>query len=100
GEEPQAKPAPTASVPAQTEKQERPAKPKKAPREAGEKAEGSSERPPRGEKKPRSDKPKADKPRRERPAKAAAPVDNWKLEDFVVEPQEGKTRFHDFNLDP
>ena len=24
----------------------------------------------------------------------------WKLEDFVVEPQEGKTRFHDFKLAP
>ncbi|WP_068827979.1 ATP-dependent RNA helicase RhlB [Pseudomonas sp. BMS12] len=42
-------------------------------------------------------KPRADKPRRERPAK---PVDTWKLEDFVVEPQEGKTRFHDFRLAP
>ncbi|MDD0841547.1 ATP-dependent RNA helicase RhlB [Pseudomonas sp. Gutcm_11s] len=42
-------------------------------------------------------KPRADKPRRERPAK---PVDTWKLEDFVVEPQEGKTRFHDFKLAP
>ena len=41
--------------------------------------------------------PKAEKPRRERPAK---PVDNWKLEDFVVEPAEGKTRFHDFKLAP
>ena len=42
-------------------------------------------------------KPRTDKPRRERPAK---PVDTWKLEDFVVEPQEGKTRFHDFKLAP
>ncbi|MBD9415464.1 ATP-dependent RNA helicase RhlB [Pseudomonas sp. PDM16] len=42
-------------------------------------------------------KPRAEKPRRERPAK---PVDTWKLEDFVVEPQEGKTRFHDFKLAP
>ncbi|HSC83679.1 MAG TPA: DEAD/DEAH box helicase, partial [Pseudomonas sp.] len=42
-------------------------------------------------------KPRAAKPRRERPAK---PVDTWKLEDFVVEPQEGKTRFHDFKLSP
>ena len=40
---------------------------------------------------------KADKPRRERPAK---PVDTWKLEDFVVEPAEGKVRFHDFRLAP
>ena len=40
------------------------------------------------------------KPRAPRPAKekAAKPVDTWKLEDFVVEPQEGKTRFHDFKL--
>ncbi|WP_328803655.1 ATP-dependent RNA helicase RhlB [Aquipseudomonas ullengensis] len=42
-------------------------------------------------------KARADKPRRERPAK---PVDTWKLEDFAVEPQEGKTRFHDFRLAP
>ena len=40
---------------------------------------------------------KARKPRRERPAK---PVDTWKLEDFKVEPAEGKTRFHDFKLSP
>ena len=40
---------------------------------------------------------KASKPRRERPAK---PVDTWKLDDFVVEPAEGKTRFHDFKLSP
>jgi ATP-dependent RNA helicase RhlB len=36
-------------------------------------------------------------PRRERPVKVP---DNWKLEDFVVEPAEGKTRFHDFKLAP
>ena len=40
--------------------------------------------------------PKA--PRRERAPKPV--VIPWKLEDFVVEPQEGKTRFHDFNLAP
>src|SRR3990167_3678515 len=40
---------------------------------------------------------KADKPRRQRPAK---PLDTWKLEDFAVEPAEGKTRFHDFKLAP
>ena len=38
------------------------------------------------------------KPRRERAPKP--PVTPWKLEDFVVEPQEGKTRFHDFKLAP
>ncbi len=40
----------------------------------------------------------APKPRRERAPKP--PVIPWKLEDFVVEPQEGKTRFHDFKLAP
>ncbi len=38
------------------------------------------------------------KPRRERKPKPQAST--WKLEDFVVEPQEGKTRFHDFKLSP
>ncbi|MDU8543199.1 ATP-dependent RNA helicase RhlB [Pseudomonas syringae group sp. J248-6] len=47
---------------------------------------------------PRTDKPRAERPRRERMVKPPAPA--WKLEDFVVEPQEGKTRFHDFNLAP
>jgi len=41
------------------------------------------------------------KPRRERPRKPAAPpAPAWKLEDFQVEPAEGKTRFHDFKLAP
>ncbi|MFC6297828.1 ATP-dependent RNA helicase RhlB [Pseudomonas sp. CCM 7893] len=39
-----------------------------------------------------------EKPRRERAPKPV--VIPWKLEDFVVEPQEGKTRFHDFKLAP
>ena len=43
----------------------------------------------------------AEKPRRERPPrKPKAPVTPWKLEDFKVEPAEGKTRFHDFALAP
>ncbi|WP_208733585.1 ATP-dependent RNA helicase RhlB [Pseudomonas duriflava] len=36
------------------------------------------------------------KPRRER---KTAP-DTWTLDNFIVEPQEGKVRFHDFGLDP
>jgi ATP-dependent RNA helicase RhlB len=41
------------------------------------------------------------KPRRERASKPAAPpAPVWKLEDFAVEPAEGKTRFHDFKLAP
>ena len=51
--------------------------------------------------KPQPSQRSADKPRRQRsskPPKPAAPA--WKLEDFVVEPAEGKTRFHDFKLAP
>ncbi|MGY2198928.1 ATP-dependent RNA helicase RhlB [Pseudomonas gingeri] len=48
--------------------------------------------------KPRSEKPRVEQPRRERAPKPK-PLP-WKLEDFVVEPQEGKTRFHDFKLSP
>ncbi|TXI35268.1 MAG: DEAD/DEAH box helicase, partial [Aquipseudomonas alcaligenes] len=69
--------APTPSAPSQPS----------APRHSQPKAETPRE----------TKKPRTDKPRRERPAK---PVDTWKLEDFVVEPQEGKTRFHDFRLAP
>jgi len=48
-----------------------------------------------------SDTPAVTKPRRERTRKPAAPPPPaWKLEDFVVEPAEGKTRFHDFKLSP
>ena len=43
-------------------------------------------------------RPAAEKQRRERKPKPQASL--WKLEDFVVEPQEGKTRFHDFTLTP
>ncbi|KIQ58997.1 MULTISPECIES: ATP-dependent RNA helicase RhlB [Pseudomonas] len=45
--------------------------------------------------KPRNESPR---PRRERAPKPPAVA--WKLEDFVVAPQEGKTRFHDFKLAP
>ncbi|MES2869369.1 MAG: ATP-dependent RNA helicase RhlB [Pseudomonadota bacterium] len=44
------------------------------------------------------EKPKAAKPQRVVAPKP--PVIPWKLEDFAVEPQEGKTRFHDFKLTP
>ncbi|WP_150640538.1 ATP-dependent RNA helicase RhlB [Pseudomonas fluorescens] len=47
---------------------------------------------------PRSEEAKPAQPRRQRAPKP--PVTPWKLEDFVVEPQEGKTRFHDFKLAP
>ena len=119
-----AAPAPAASQPAQSG-EKRPRKPRN-PRSEGD----ASEKPARGPKsdKPRAERsdkgergekrehtpkqehakaegadkpraPRADKPRRERKPRPPV-VDNWKLEDFVVEPAEGKTRFHDFNLDP
>ena len=50
------------------------------------------------ETRPARTEPAAAKPRRERKPKPQAST--WKLEDFVVEPQEGKTRFHDFKLSP
>ena len=37
---------------------------------------------------------------RSRPAKPIEPQTPWSLSDFVVEPAEGKTRFHDFALTP
>lgn len=47
---------------------------------------------------PAATKPASDKPRRERKPKPKPQASLWKPEDFVVEPQEGKTRFHDFKL--
>lgn len=44
--------------------------------------------------KPRNRKGRQDRKPRQQPA------DNWSIEDFVVEPMEGKTRFHDFQLQP
>lgn len=49
---------------------------------------------------PRSERPKKPrvyKSRRERTPRT--PATQWQLADFAVDPQEGKTRFHDFNLD-
>ncbi len=119
-----AAPAPAAEKPAQSGER-RPRKPRN-PRPEGESAEKPSRGPKsdkpraersdkgeRGEKRDQAAKaepaktegadkprePRADKPRRERKARPPV-VDNWKLEDFVVEPAEGKTRFHDFNLAP
>ncbi|MES2818326.1 MAG: ATP-dependent RNA helicase RhlB [Pseudomonadota bacterium] len=39
-------------------------------------------------------------PGKTRRAAKAKPLDTWTLADFVVEPQAGKTRFHDFKLAP
>ncbi|MFB1010392.1 MAG: ATP-dependent RNA helicase RhlB [Thiopseudomonas sp.] len=54
---------------------------------------------------PQPDAAPADKKTRNRKGRqdrkpAAKADDNWSLQDFVVEPMEGKTRFHDFQLQP
>ena len=52
---------------------------------------------------PAAEQPPVEKPKIAKPRRAAAPkppVIPWKLEDFAVEPQEGKVRFHDFKLAP
>ncbi len=67
------------------------------PNTGAQDSEKSATQPANAERKPRAEKPRTPRPARE---KAAKPVDTWKLEDFVVEPQEGKTRFHDFKLSP
>ena len=85
-----------------------PAAPSSAPSPAVDsprQANTSQPRPPRAAKTERNDAAPApsapatptDKPRRARPAPV---VSTWKLEDFAVEPQAGKTRFHDFALSP
>ncbi|WP_286914403.1 DEAD/DEAH box helicase, partial [Pseudomonas sp. UBA6315] len=77
-------PAPAAAPAAQPEPQRQP-----APGKTSVKAETPATA-------PAAEKPAKDKPRRERKPKPQASL--WKPEDFVVEPQEGKTRFHDFKL--
>ncbi len=49
---------------------------------------------PADDKKPRNRKGRQDR------KPAAKADDNWSIKDFVVEPMEGKTRFHDFQLQP
>jgi ATP-dependent RNA helicase RhlB len=81
---------------AQHESNSRPAKPKRSAQETPPSA-GHSEPAEIAAKPARDGKDSAAKPRR---ARAPKPVDTWKLEDFKVEPAEGKTRFHDFKLAP
>ncbi len=60
---------------------------------------GEEKQPDRFESASRAKSSAASKPRRaSKPSAPPAPA--WKLEDFVVEPAEGKTRFHDFKLAP
>ena len=87
-------PQPTPEKVAPLQRDETPSQPEQAHPTTQAKAERQP-RPPKKE----SGKPAATrspKPRRER----KAPVSNWTLNDFAVEPQEGKVRFHDFNLAP
>jgi len=87
-------PQPTPEKVAPLQRDETPLQPEQAQPTTQAKAERQP-RPPKKE----NGKPAATrspKPRRER----KAPVSNWTLNDFAVEPQEGKVRFHDFNLAP
>ena len=59
-----------------------------------EKAAPAAQQPKSKESKASTKKP------RSRPAKPIEPQTPWSLSDFVVEPAEGKTRFHDFALTP
>lgn len=86
--QPQPTSTPAAPAPAERNDASQSAKPSRQPGRSTDDARAGQKAPNR--------LPKAEK-RRERPAK---PVDTWKLEDFVVAPVEGKTRFHDFNLAP
>jgi ATP-dependent RNA helicase RhlB len=54
----------------------------------------AAERPHR-QKNTRGENTSSRKPR----SKPATPVSTWTIDEFKVEPQEGKTRFHDLNLD-
>jgi len=82
------------SAPAQAPQPQAPArssakpKPSHPPRSQAKPAQAAEPAP--------ASQPTAPKPRRERKPKPQASL--WKPEDFVVEPQEGKTRFHDFKL--
>jgi len=87
---------------------EKPSRPPKTSAPAGT-AKNARAAAPHDDKPPRNAQPadsrkaaeaRTDKPHRERLAKPNAATHNWKLEDFTVEPQEGKTRFHDFKLAP
>ena len=59
-----------------------------------EKAAPAAQQPKSKESKASTKKP------RSRPAKPIEQQTPWSLSDFVVEPAEGKTRFHDFALTP
>ncbi len=79
------------SAPQSGERPRRPRKPRSEKTEAQPRNEQDDSA-------PRDSKPKSERPRRERsPRKAVSST--WSLDEFVVEPAEGKTRFHDFNLD-
>ncbi|PKM31437.1 MAG: ATP-dependent RNA helicase RhlB [Gammaproteobacteria bacterium HGW-Gammaproteobacteria-11] len=79
---------PPSSAPvAKTERPARTAKTRQ-PNTRSASADSTASKP---ERKPR---PKRDKPQVQAPIE----VSNWTIQDFAVEPAEGKTRFHDFNL--
>lgn len=89
---------------------EQPAHPKSGNREHGQRSGGNNRNHRNTHKQPATTEAttvteRDSKPRKqhERPAKKAAPqapVVPWDISEFVVAPEEGKTRFHDFDFTP
>ena len=96
-------PSPSAPSPSSSSRHDGRQPERSAPATAAKKEPVNTPATPSAPKAPRQEKPKAEQPKAEQPRRPRAPkppVSTWKLEDFVVEPQEGKTRFHDFKLAP
>ena len=90
-------PSPSAPIPPSSSRNDGHQPERSAPAAATKKEPVTTPAAPSTPKAPRAEKPKAEQ---RRPRAPKPPVSTWKLEDFVVEPQEGKTRFHDFKLAP
>jgi len=96
-------PSPSAPSPSSSSRNDGRQPERSAPATAAKKEPVNTSAAPCAPKAPRQEKPKAEQPKPEQPRRPRAPkppANPWKLEDFVVEPQEGKTRFHDFKLAP
>ena len=63
-------------------------------------AEAGGEAPPSGRRRRRRRKKPVEREGAPPASVALAPSTPWALDDFVVVPEEGKTRFHDYNLPP
>ncbi|MGZ0784436.1 ATP-dependent RNA helicase RhlB [Pseudomonas sp. TKO26] len=96
-------PSPSAPTPSSSSRSDGRQPEPSAPATAAKREPVNTPAAPCSPKAPRQEKPKAEHPKPEQPRRPRAPkppASTWKLEDFVVEPQEGKTRFHDFKLAP